>query len=142
MVQAARSGKQNIAEGSVASGTSRETEIKLANVARAGLQELLVDYQDFVRVRELALWEKGDAKAQFIRRLGFGENGTYETYRTYVEEKSAETAANTIICLIHQTNYLLDQQIRAMEQAFVKEVGMRERMTRARMQERNGNDPR
>jgi len=142
MVQAARSGKQNIAEGSVASGTSKETEIKLTNVARASMEELLVDYQDFLRVRGLPLWEKGDPKAQFVRRLGYGKDRSYETYRSYVEEKSPETAANTVICLIHQTNYLLDQQIRVMEQAFIIEGGMRERMTRARLQERSQNKPR
>lgn len=138
MVQAARSGKQNIVEGSKASGTSKEMEIKLTNVARASLEELLVDYQDYLRVRDLRLWEKSSKEALFVRELGKQANGTYETYRTYVESRSAEVVANIAICLIHQTNYLLDQQIRRLEQDFVKEGGLRERMTKARLNYRNG----
>lgn len=141
MVQAARSGKQNIVEGSKASGTSKETEIKLTNVARASLEELLVDYQDFLRVRDLKLWTKESAEAQFVRKLGQQPDGTYETYRTYVETRSGEVVANIAICLVHQTNFLLDQQIRRLEQDFVKEGGMRERMTRARLQHRNKRPP-
>src|SRR6516225_7660578 len=91
MVQAARSGKQNIAEGSKASGTSRETEIKLTNVARASLEELLVDYRDFLRVRDLRLWEKDSKEAQFVRKLGHGTKVTYETYREFCETRPAET---------------------------------------------------
>jgi len=136
MVQAARSGKQNIIEGSAASGTSKETEIKLTNVARASLEELLADFHDFLRTRGLALWNKDDPRALAVRRLGPRENATYGAYATNVEQGDAETAANTIICLIHQTNYLLDQQIRRLEQEFLKEGGLRERMTRARLQER------
>jgi four helix bundle suffix protein len=147
MVQAARSGKQNIVEGSVASGTSKETEIKLTNVARASLEELLADYRDFLRVRGLPLWDKNDPRAQAIRRLGLrsheshGSHATYGTYGTYVEQGEPETAANVIICLIHQTNYLLDQQIRSLEEAFLKEGGLRERMTRARLEERRKSRP-
>jgi four helix bundle suffix protein len=137
MVQAARSGKQNIVEGSQASGTSKEMEIKLTNVARASLEELLVDYQDFLRVRDLKLWTKESIEALFVRKLGQQPDRTYETYRTYVETRPAEVVANIAICLIHQTNYLLDQQIRRLEQDFVKDGGMRERMTRARLQHRN-----
>ena len=145
MVQAARSGKQNIVEGSMASGTSKETEIKLTNVARASQEELLEDYRDFLRVRKLPIWDKTDPSAQVIRRLGreshgshksYGSHGTYKTYATYVEQGGPETAANAIICLVHQANYLLDQQIRSLEQAFLKEGGLRERMTRARLEER------
>jgi tRNA A37 threonylcarbamoyladenosine dehydratase len=72
MVQAARSGKQNIVEGSMASGTSKETEIKLTNVARASLEELLADYRDFLRTRGSALWDKNSREAQFVRKLGVG----------------------------------------------------------------------
>ena len=79
MVQAARSGKQNIAEGSMASGASKEMEIKLMNVARASLEELLVDYRDFLRVRDLRLWEKDSKEALFVRKLGQGPHVTYET---------------------------------------------------------------
>ncbi|MEI8189821.1 MAG: four helix bundle suffix domain-containing protein [candidate division NC10 bacterium] len=142
MVQAARSGKQNIVEGSMASGTSKEMEIKLTNVARASLEELLEDYRDFLRVRKLPIWDKNDPRAQVIRRLGRESHGshksygTYESYATYVEQGEPEIAANAIICLVHQANYLLDQQIRSLEQAFLKEGGLRERMTRARLEER------
>src|SRR5213592_4321434 len=82
MVQAARSGKQNILEGSQASGTSKEAEIKLINVARASLEELLEDYRDFLRVRKLALWDKNSKEARFVRGLGSRENKSYEPYRT------------------------------------------------------------
>ncbi|MCI0692003.1 four helix bundle suffix domain-containing protein [candidate division KSB1 bacterium] len=136
MVQAARSGKQNIVEGSMASGTSKETEIKLMNVARASLEELLEDYRDFLRTRGFALWDKNSRQALFVRKLGAAKNAFYETYRTYIESRTPEVVANIIICLIHQANYLLDQQIRQLEQAFVKEGGLRERMTRARLDER------
>jgi four helix bundle suffix protein len=137
MVQATRSGKQNIAEGSKASATSTEMEIKLVNVARASLEELLVDYQDFLRVRDLRLWAKDSKEALFVRKLGVGSDVTYETYRTYVESRPAEVVANIAICLIHQANYLLARQIRRLEQDFVKEGGIRERMTRARLDYRN-----
>ena len=142
MIQAARSGKQNIVEGSMASGTSKETEIKLTNVARASLEELLADYRDFLRVRKLPTWDKDDPKAQAVRKLGYGTHEThgshvtYATYASYIEQSDPETAANAIICLIHQANYLLDQQLRALEAAFVKEGGLRERMTRARLEQR------
>jgi four helix bundle suffix protein len=136
MIQAARSGKQNIVEGTVASATSKSTEMKLINVARGSLEELLEDYRDFLRVRKLTLWEKDHTEAQKVRKLGYGSRMSYETYRSYVEKASPEIAANTVICLIHQANYLLDQQLRSLEKAFVEEGGMRERMTQARLQER------
>jgi len=137
MVQAARSGKQNIAEGSKASGTSREMEIKLVNVARASLEELLVDYQDFLRVRNLPIWSKDSKEAQYVRKLGRQTPISYETYREFCETRSADVVANIALCLIHQTNYLLDQQIRRLEQDFIKEGGIRERMTRARLNHRD-----
>jgi four helix bundle suffix protein len=137
MVQAARSGKQNILEGSQASGTSKETEIKLINVARASLEELLEDYRDFLRVRKLALWDKNSREARFVRRLGVRENRSYESYATYIETRPAQVVANILICLIHQTNYLLDQQLRQLEKAFLREGGLRERMTRARLSARS-----
>ena len=132
MVQAARSGKQNIAEGSQVSGTSRKSELKLIGVARGSLEELLLDYQDYLRQHDLQLWPKDHPKAEYIRKLAYKENRSYSTYRTYVEEKSAETAANTIICLIHQSNFLLDQLLRQLEQAFLKEGGFTERLYRSR----------
>ena len=139
MIQAARSGKQNISEGSEASGTSKETELKLTNVARASLGELLNDYQDFLRVRDLKLWEKDSKEATYIRRLGNGPHVTYESFREFVETRPPEVVANIAICLVHQANYLLDQQIRRLEQDFLKEGGLRERMTRARLESRKLN---
>ena len=132
MVQAARSGRQNIAEGSQASGTSKKTELKLVGVARASLEELLLDYEDFLRHRGLKLWSKNHPTAQVVRRLAYEKNRTYMTYRTYIEESSAEIAANTVICLIHQTNYLLDQQLRHLERSFLEEGGFTERLYRER----------
>src|SRR5438105_86044 len=100
MVQAARSGKQNILEGSQASGTSKEAEIKLTNVARASLEELLEDYRDFLRVRGFSLWEKNSKEALFVRRLGAKKDASYETYRSYLETRPPEIVANILICLI------------------------------------------
>jgi len=137
MVQAARSGKQNIAEGSRAAGTSKEMEIKLTNVARASLEELLVDYQDFLRVRDLRQWEKDSKEALYVRQLSRQPKVTFETFREFCETRPAEVVANIAICLIHQANYLLDQQIRRLEQDFIREGGLRERMTRVRLQQRN-----
>jgi len=137
MVQAARSGKQNIVEGSKASAPSKEMEIKLTNVARASLEELLADYRDFLRVRDLPLWEKNSKKAMFVRRLGHQPHVTFEMFREFCETRPAEVVANIAICLIHQANYLLDQQIRRLEQDFIKTGGIRERMTKARLQHRN-----
>ena len=136
MIQAARSGKQNIAEGSKASGTSKETEIKLTNVARASLEELLLDYTYYLRVRDLPIWEKDSKQARFVRKLGAAPHVTFEAYREFVETRSADVVANIAACLIHQTNFLLDQQIRRLEQDFLKDGGIRERMTHARLQHR------
>jgi four helix bundle suffix protein len=137
MVQAARSGKQNIAEGSKASVTSTEMELKLTNVARASLEELLIDYQDFLRVRDLAFWPKDSPEAVFVRKLGRTPGESYETYRPFFADRPAATLANIALCLIHQANYLLDQQIRRLERDFVEKGGLRERMTRARLKHRD-----
>lgn len=132
MVQAARSGKQNIAEGSMASGTSKKTELKLIGVARASLEELLLDFQDFLRQRRLVLWDKEHPKAREVRKLCYRENRSYETYRVYIENSEPKIAANTIICLIHQANYLLDQQLRQLEAQFLAQGGFTERLYHAR----------
>jgi four helix bundle suffix protein len=137
MIQAARSGKQNIAEGCKAAVTSSETEIKLTNVARASLEELLTDYQDFLRVRGLRLWTKDSKEARFVRDLARRDKGTYETYREFCETRPAEVVANIAVCLIHQANYLLDRYRQRLETEFVRDGGIRERMTRARLQYRN-----
>jgi len=133
MVQAARSGKQNILEGSQASGLSKEPELKLTGVARASLQELLEDYHDFLRRRGAKAWDKNSKEARYGRRLAVKRGVTFEDFRPFVETRPSETVANILICLIHQTNYLLDKQIRRLERDFLKEGGLRERMTPARL---------
>jgi four helix bundle suffix protein len=125
MVQAARSGRQNIAEGSRAAGTSKKSELKLTNVARASLEELLLDYEDFIRQNGLRAWTKDDLEAKKVRNLCYG-NLSYESYKTYLE--NSEQAANMLICIIHQTNYLLDQQLRKLEQELLNEGGFTERL--------------
>jgi restriction system protein len=140
MVQAARSGKQNIAEGSVASGTSKKIELKLVGIARASLEELLVDYRDFLRQNGHAQWDKGHEKAVFIRRLCYRPDMSYRTYKTYIEEKGPENAANTMVCVVHQTNYLLDQLLRSLERAFVEDGGFTERLYRHRKRHREQSD--
>ncbi len=137
MVQAARSGKQNIIEGSMASGSSKETELKLTNVARASLEELLADYRDFLRSRGLGEWEKDHPYAVRLRELNRIPNASYETFRKGIEHADPAICANVIIGLIRVASYLLDRQIRQQEKAFVEEGGLRERMTRARLEERN-----
>jgi len=139
MVQAARSGKQNIAEGCMASGTSKKTELKLVGVARASLEELLLDFQDYLRQHSLPLWGKDHPRPKEVRGLCYRKNRSYLTYKPYIEgqTRSPETAANTLVCVIHQTNYLLDQQLRALEKDFLEEGGFTERLYKARTQMRN-----
>ncbi len=131
MEGAARSGKQNIAEGCQDSGTSKKTELKLIGVARGSLEELLQDYEDFLRQRGLQIWPKDHRQARAVRRLAYERNRSYTTYKTYTT--TPESAANTLICLIHQTNYLLDQQLRALEKKFLEEGGFTERLYKERV---------
>lgn len=137
MIQSARSGKQNILEGSKAAQTSKEMEIKLTNVGRASLEELLRDYRDYLRVRDHVLWDKESKEARFVRRLGCRTPQTFEIYREFVETRPPEVIANIAICLIHQANYLIDQQLKTLEKEFVEQGGLRERMTRVRLANRN-----
>lgn len=163
MIQAARSGKQNIVEGSAASRTSTEMELKLTGVARASLEELLNDYQDYLRVRDLKLWPKDSKEALFVRNLARRTHQsyqshsthdagadtpqptappeTYDLYREFIESRPAETVANIAICLIHQANYLLDRQLQRLEADFLAKGGIRERMTKARLQHRRNQPP-
>jgi four helix bundle suffix protein len=136
MIQAARSGKQNIIEGSMASATSKEMEVKLTGVARASLEELLADYRDFLRVRDLQEWPAEHAYSIRLRELNKVPDASYETFRKGIENPDSAIAANVIIGLIHVSNFLLDRQLRALEKSFLKEGGLRERMTRARLDER------
>ena len=136
MVQAARSGKQNILEGSQASGTSKETEIKLTNVARASLEELLEDYRDFLRLRGIEQWTREHRYTKRLQQLNRQPKADYDTFKKGIENPDPAIAANVIIGLIKLTNYLLDRQLRQLEEAFVQEGGLRERMTHARLTER------
>lgn len=131
MIQAARSGKQNIAEGTSAGNTSKETEIKLTNVAKASLQELLVDYEDYLRVRGLEQWLPGNSKYEQAKRACAAHNDS-AYYRKAIPERSAETIANIAITLIHQTDWMLNKLIEKLEIKFVESGGMREQMTKAR----------
>ena len=142
MIQADRSGKKNLLEGSKAGLTSKETEIKLTGVARSSLEELLDDYLDYLRVRDLRIWEKDSKEAQYVRKLGRKTPQSYEIYREFVRTRPPEVIANIAICLLHQTNYLVGQQLRRLDKDFLAQGGLRERMTRARLQVRNGSNGR
>src|SRR5262245_31503143 len=137
MIQAARSGKQNIVEGSMASATSKESEIKLTNVARASLEELLTDYRDFLRNHGLAEWTKDHPYTKRLRQLNRLPDATYETFRKGIGNPDPDICANVIIGLIRVAGYLLDRQLQHLEKAFVEEGGLRERMTRARLAHRD-----
>ena len=138
MVQAARSGNKNISEGSQVSGTSKKSELKLVGIARGSLEELLGDYQDFLRHRNLREWGKDHPTSKVVRKLAYAQNRSYKTYSSYIEKAPPEVAANTMLCLIHQTNYLLGQQLRQLERAFLEEGGFTERLyeTRSRARQR------
>ncbi len=145
MVQAARSGRQNIAEGSRAAATSSQTELRLVNVARASLDELLLDYEDFLRQRKLPAWGKADPQAMAVRAVGRAaknpaDRSDQPDYAPWLRSADPAIVANTLICLIHQTNYLLDQQIRALERAFVEGGGYTEQLAAARVAHRRKQD--
>jgi four helix bundle suffix protein len=152
MVQAARSGRQNIAEGSRASATSSQTELRLVSVARASLDELLLDYEDFLRQRELKQWEKDDPEARRVRGVGARSGGLggsdlsdqsdrtdptdKRAYSEWLDHRDPAVVANALICLIHQANYLLDRQIAGLERQFVEGGGYSERLAAARLEKR------
>ena len=136
MVQAARSGKQNIVEGCCASTTSAETEIKLLNVAKASLKELLEDYKDYLRVRNLELWADGSDKHEHARRVCATHNES-EYYRNAIAERSDETIANIAIILIIQTDYLIKKYFEFIKQDFLENGGIKEEMTRERLKWRS-----
>jgi restriction system protein len=149
MVQAARSGRQNIAEGSRAGASSSQTELRLVNVARASLDELLLDYEDFLRQRRLPLWDKNAPRARAVRELARAKNPSqrdrtdrtrpadiFGPYAAWLNHQDPAIVANAVVCLIHQANYLLDLQITALERAFVSEGGYSERLAAARIAER------
>lgn len=152
MVQAARSGRQNIAEGSRAAATSSQTELRLVNVARASLEELLLDYEDFLRHRRLAQWAPGSAEALAVRQVpqqfkkkqtdqsdlsDLPDQERWQLYSRWLEHADPAVRANALICLINQANYLLDQQIAALEKQFIQDGGYSEQLATARLAERS-----
>lgn len=154
MVQAARSGRQNIAEGSRASATSSQTELRLVNVARASLEELLLDYEDYLRHRRLAQWAVDSPEASAVRAVprsfrkdrsdpsdrtdltDLTDSERWALYSRWLEHADGAVRANATICLIHQANYLLDRQIAALEEAFVEEGGYSEQLATERLRRR------
>jgi four helix bundle suffix protein len=138
MVQAARSGVQNIAEGSMASATSKKTELKLTGVARASLEELLLDFHAFLRQKGLRIWAKDSPEALAVRKM-YSSDESDESDRSdpySLKTATAEVAANTLICLINQASYLLGRQLQRLEQQFLTEGGFTERLYKARSQAR------
>ena len=138
MVQAARSGVQNIAEGSMASATSKKTELKLTGVARASLEELLLDFHAFLRQKGLRIWAKDSPEALAVRKM-YSSDESDESDRSdpyFLKTATAEVAANTLICLINQASYLLGRQLQRLEQQFLTEGGFTERLYKARSQAR------
>ena len=148
MVQAARSGRQNIAEGSRAASISSQTELRLVNVARASLDELLLDYEDFLRQHGKRQWDKNDREARAVRTAGREhppDTIDASVYAAWLSHVDPAVVANAVICLIHQANHLLDQQLSALERDFIQEGGYSERLAAARLTERasqkNRTDP-
>lgn len=149
MVQAARSGRQNIAEGSRAAATSSQTELRLVNVARASLEELLLDYEDYLRHRRLPAWSADCPEASAVRAVASARDPSDPTnltdlsdqqrwalYTHWLDHADPTVRANATICLIHQANYLLDRQIAALEQAFIEEGGYSEQLATKRLRHR------
>jgi restriction system protein len=151
MVQAARSGRQNIAEGSRASATSSQTELRLVNVARSSLEELLLDFEDYLRHRRLRTWDAGSPEAMSVRSVvsqwkkdqsdqseltDLTDQQRWQLYSRWLDHDQPEVRANAVICLIHQANFLLDQQIDTLEQQFIDEGGYSEQLATARLQKR------
>jgi len=142
MIQAARSGVQNIAEGSMASATSKKTELKLTGVARASLEELLLDYEDFLRQRGLRIWPKDSPEAMAARRkyLSDGSDESDRSDHYNISRATPEVAANTLLCLINQASFLLSRQLQKLEQKFLEGGGFTEKLYRARREARKFND--
>ena len=136
MVQAARSGVQNIAEGSMASGTAKKTELKLTNVARASLEELMLDYEDFLRQRGLRLWNKDSPEALAVRRRYSSDRSDTSDQSNNLKTATPEAAANTLLCLINQASYLLHRQLQKLEQNFLEHGGFTERLHAVRSKTR------
>jgi restriction system protein len=150
MIQAARSGRQNIAEGSRASATSSQTELRLLNVARASLEELLLDFEDYLRQRRLVQWLPKSKEALAVRDVpkrfkdqsdqsnltDLTDQQRWTLYAEWLEHANPAMRANALICLINQANFLLDQQIVAVEKQFTEQGGYSEQLAAARLAER------
>jgi restriction system protein len=154
MVQAARSGRQNIAEGSRAAATSSQTELRLVNVARSSLEELLLDYEDYLRHRRLPQWEPDSPEASAVRAIprrfredrsdpsdrtdlkALTDQERWALYARWLEHDDPAVRANAVLCLIHQANFLLDQQIEGLERDFVEGGGYSEQLAAARLVQR------
>ena len=136
MLQAARSGKQNIAEGNRAAATSTETEIKLTNVAKASLEELLIDYQDYLRTRDKLLWDASNPRYEKMRAYAASEL-IFDQYHSLLHKYNDEALDNLCITLIHQTSFLLYRLLEKQEKNFLKEGGIKERMYQARLNVKN-----
>lgn len=136
MIQAARSGKQNIAEGNAASTTSAETEIKLTNVAKASLEELLLDYEDYLRVRKRVLWTKSHPRYGSMRNYARSPQ-LLEEYSSLMIRLTDEELANLCITLIHQAIYMLYRLLESLQKRFIEQGGIREQMTAVRKQYRS-----
>lgn len=135
MIQAARSGKQNIIEGCAASSTSAKTEIKLINVAKASLKELLEDYEDYLKTRGHRQWEKGSKEYEVMRHLGRTHNDP-QFFMDLIVTRPPETIANMVIILLNQTDYLLYRQLQRLSEDFLKNGGFSEKMSRLRREQR------
>ena len=139
MVQAARSGKQNIIEGSEDGQTSSEMEIRLINVARGSLQELRADYLDYLNTNHLEVWPK-DSERQKRMRDFCREQNDYEAYAPLVMKMTDEEYANLLLTLCHQTDKMMCAYLQALEERFVTEGGIKERMYAARTGYRQAQD--
>ena len=136
MIQAARSGKQNIAEGNQAAATSSETEIKLTNVAKASLEELLTDYEDYLRVRNLQQWGQLHPRYDALRQYARSES-IMQDYAQQIKRMNDEEISNLCITLIHQATYMLHKLLTTMQKRFITEGGIKEQMYNARANYRN-----
>ena len=138
MLQAARSGKQNIVEGRSDSAISAEMEIKLFGVARGSLHELLNDYEDFMRTRNIPIWDMSHPRNQKLREMCKKQNES-AFYTSLFPRLNDEELCNLIITLLHQELRMLDSFIQLIKADFLKNGGIKEQMTRARLDYRGKN---
>ena len=135
MVQAARSGKQNIAEGSSFAATSKKFEMNLINVAKSSLKELRVDYEDYLRTRGHKIWEDDSDEVMAMRKIGRKYNSDVDYFMNIAKSRPPETVANIVRCLILQNDFMLFRQLEALERDFLQEGDFGERMYRMRKEQ-------